>query len=212
MEIAVDGVVQTVAGEATLREILDRARFNIFKANRVITAIRLDGEELTREREKATAPTPASEYGRIEFTTACPYELSIATLKEIRPTLDNLERHHLDAARLITEGKGADALKILNGCFSAWDDILMCLKNISLIAKVDLTTIDAGGGRIAARISKLGEVLRNFKAAFAAQDIVRIRDIAQYELHPLIKEWGDVIDAVLEYLVKKSGNGGLRSG
>lgn len=204
VDIAIEGKLEHIPEGALLGGVVDAARVNIMKSGMVITGFILDGVDLTREKEKEFREKPVENFTLLEVKAASPHELSLNTLNEIKPCLENLRQHHLRAAELVSAGNYRQSMTVLNECFAAWEDIIKGIKNVASVSKIDVIGQDFDGGRLTEKIGKLGEVLRNFQNAMATQDVVRMKDISEYEVQPLIADWNTVVDKLISAVAKKS--------
>lgn len=207
MEIVVDGATGWMTPEAgtTIAAVLDSIREQALRRRRAIVSFRLDGEDLTRERQGQLAASPAATYGLLEVKTVDPFELSLNTLYGLVQHLDNMEDAHRDAADLVRAGDYGRAAEKLEACFGGWEVVVHAVRDVSRVCGARLADLKAGKGTAEQLVLRLQGHLQRFRAAFDARDVVTVADVAEHELVPAIADWKAVVQALTEFVARTGG-------
>ena len=204
MEVSVDGEkgVFDISKDTSFTKVIESARNYAAAKRRVIVSIAVNGKQLDAREQLDLTNRKLEENTSLDIKTEDPFKLSIAILGELKSHLDNLEKLHIEAAKSINAGKNKEALFILDKCLVGWRAFFISITGVSLITKIDYTTVIVKGETIVKKISSLNGVLVKFADAFAKEDMVKIGDIAEYELKPFIHDWYDALEEIADAVKK----------
>lgn len=207
MEIIVDGQARPVTsgGDQRFKALFDSIAASAAASKRVVVSISLDGKILSRVRQAELGPQPTPSTGRLEIVTANPYRLSIETLDGVAGLIGQVQELHELAAQQVIAAKYQDAMKSLDQCFECWLILVNAVKDVANTVSVDLRSVKLEGEPADARVRKVQDALVKFKEAFEKKDAVRLGDIAQYELAPLLSTWKELMEALRRHLAGVAG-------
>jgi hypothetical protein len=204
MEVVIDGKRGPVLppGVTTFKELLDSLSRAASEQRRVIVSVKLDGVALSREMQaKLQGETLPSE-GRLDIGTVDRQHLAVDTLSDLLESLTPLERAHQEAAELVIGARYKDAMGKFKECFEGWARIMKGVGTIAAGAGVDLGALQADGRPLAPGIQKIQEALSNFKEAFDRTDVVRLGDLTQYDLKPLLTGCRSMLEALRQRILE----------
>jgi hypothetical protein len=209
MEVRVDDrpLALALGPGSSLRELLQDVRSRVRSEGRIVVSVTLDGAALGSEKERELGEQAPGAAARLEFRTADAAEFSRETLAGLIAETGQVERLHDEAAEKVIAGRYDDALATFEACFRGWSLLSGAVRDILSLVPVDLAKLDAAGEPASARIRKVVEGLELFRKAFAARDVVRIADVAQYELRPRVADWRAVLEALRAAVRAKPGGG-----
>lgn len=192
---------------ATFASLFADLRSQLGSQGRALVSVQLDGKEISRSRQDQLADQVPADSARLEIVTADPIQLSLTTLEGLSEQLPDVERLHQRCAELVIAGNYKEALKQLDECFSCWVVLVESVKDSGELLHLEFRKIPVGNATAADLILKVRDALIRFKAAFDGRDVVRIGDISQYELQPLLGEWKQFLRIVCEHARRPPGGG-----
>jgi hypothetical protein len=190
---------------ASIDRVVSEMRSYIASQGRVIINVLLDGATLSGELLRDLVGRDAKEFGMLEVQTADPVELSISIIDELKPMLSTLEKQHQEASSLIQAGELPKALDLLHVCFIKWSTFFNAIRGISIITKIDPGVYKIDQEPIQQKFERLQNTLVSFQDAFKNRDVLKIGDVIEYELKPLIYDWYIIIDRILAFLKTQHG-------
>lgn len=198
MDIRIDGVQGLVEPDpgATLEETLDKVRKAVFRSRRRVVSFSLDGEELTRQRQKELSRTRAEQFGRLEVATINPYEASLAVMNELLQNFERLENAYQSVADRFREGQNEEALRILRVCVDFWRMTFNGIEYAAVLLDLKIDQMRVDGRSVAEWLQVLLDVGGRTFQSIQAGDAVRLADLSQYEMKPLIPTFRRVVEEV----------------
>lgn len=198
MDIHIDGVQGIVEADpgATLAETLDKVRKAVVSSRRRVVSFSLDGEDLTRDRQKELSKTRAGQFGRLEVVTINPYEASLAVMNELLQNFEKLENAYQSAADKFREGNHEDAIKILRVCVDFWRMTFNGIEYATVLLDLRIDRMNVDGRPVNEWLQVLLEVGGRTFQAIQAGDPLRMADLSQYEMKPLIPTFKRIVEAV----------------
>lgn len=177
MDLYVDGQARPVpAGTATLGAALDAVQTEMAAASRVITAVLLDGRELSPEEEAGLLGRAASEPGRVEVRSAEARAWGLHGLGEAASALGQIGDEFRAAADPFRSVRPAEALDRVNGAVSAYMQVIQALVNAAALAR-----LEAPAG-FKDRLEASTAAMRQMEAVMRAADNVAAADLVEYEI------------------------------
>jgi hypothetical protein len=206
MEVVVDGKnnPHAVPDTATFQELFDSLHRAAGGQRRIIVSMKLDGVVLSQEEQGRLRVQVLPPGGRLEIGTADRTGLAVNTLSELIPHLGTLERAHQAAAEQVIAANYRDAMVKFKECFDGWALLVNAIRSISSMATVDLGPLRSRGGPVTVEIKKIQETLTRFKTAFDQTDVVRLGDITQYDLKPLLEDFRGIFEALRRNLLESA--------
>lgn len=206
MDVVIDGERGKVVPEpdAPFERIFKGVRAHVFATRRIVLSMALDGQELSWGRQEALKPEVPKAGALLEVKTADSIQFSLETVANLTEHVANLEQGHEGAAAKMIAGAYKDALQLLAGCFEGWKVLVSGIRQMANLTSIDLATLTAGKATVDQVIQETLDSLVRFKEAFDQKDVVRIGDLAQYELKPLLGSWRLVLEVIGRELARKS--------
>jgi hypothetical protein len=188
MEVVVDGTRRWVPPEGitTFQALFEAFRKSQNDPRRVVALVKLDGAVLSGDRQAAMGQEALPSGGLLEIQTADRLALAAGTLADLHTHLAALERTHQEAAEQVIGANYRDALVRFKDCFEGWVLFVGALRSVSLAAEINLSTLETPDGPLEPVLRDLQSALSQFKTAFDQSDVVRLADLVQYDLKPLL--------------------------
>lgn len=198
MDIHIDGVqgIVEVDPSTTLEETLDKVRKAVFSSRRRVVSFSLDGEELTRERQKELSKTRTAQFGRLEVATINPYEASLSVMNELLQNFEKLENAYQSAADKFREGNNEEAIKILRVCVDFWRMTFNGIEYATVLLDLKIDRMQVDGRPVNQWLQVLLDVGGRTFQAIQAGDALRMADLSQYEMKPLIPTFKRIVEEV----------------
>ncbi len=183
MEIIVDGRCRRLEKmPETVGGLLDLLKESVKADQRVVMAVRLNGEELDIQAQQRIAPQRPCELASVEIETADARALCVATLEEaarhIQPLVDECGR----IGELIDAGRREESLSRIVPCLEVWSTLIAAVQKVAILLELDLKEVVAEDSTLAEVVMRLAEVLRALTADIDAGDFVAVRDAMKYEM------------------------------
>jgi hypothetical protein len=193
VEVVVDGRRGWGAGDGrTLGAIWDAVEASLGRKKIILMV--LDGEELTRERRQELRGRNAGDFSLLEVKTVDPVDFGREALKGISAHLENLDRAHCEAARLLEAAEYGRATERLWECYNGWDTLSRAVRDVAVMAGVSLAKVPARGTTGSELIGRLNQTLARFRSAMDFPDIVRLSRLATHDLRPELAAWRTLVD------------------
>ena len=198
MDIVIDGKrgLVGVGSGGTFAGIFETIQKFCASKGRIITSVSLDGKELSAGRREALKAVASDGKSVLQVVTADAREFSLGTLEELDSLVAQLEKLHEATSGHVIAGAYRDAMLQAEGCFQGWQMLIGTVRDLGVLLNVNFTTLQVGGQSVDARFVRVKDAFQKFTDAFARQDGVRLGDIIQHELRPLLADWRTVIDAL----------------
>jgi hypothetical protein len=194
LEVVVDGRGGWGTGSAgaTLGAVLDTVRSAI--GRRTVVQVLLDGEDLSRERQTQLGERSASEFSLLEIRTVDPQAFGRDALIGISSHLRNLEQAHADAAQLLESSEYGRGTERLSECYTGWDTLSRAVRDVAQLTGIELKNVELGSQRGDELIRKLNQVLMRFRGAMEFRDVMRLSELSDQELRPMIAQWTAMVE------------------
>ncbi|HLF92959.1 MAG TPA: hypothetical protein VJB14_05835 [Planctomycetota bacterium] len=206
MDVVIDGERGKLVPPptATFERLFKDVRAHVFASRRIVLSMTLDGQDLSWGRQEALKPEVPKAGALLEVRTADSVQFSLETIANLTEHVGNLEQSHEQAAAKMIAGAYKDAMQLLAGCFEGWKVLVSGIRQMANLTAIDLSTLTAGKATVDQVIQETVDSLVRFKEAFDQKDVVRIGDLSQYELKPLLGSWRLVLEVIGRELVRKS--------
>jgi hypothetical protein len=155
----------------------------------VVTSVRLDGVEEPAFRDPALCASRLSAYRRIDIETGEPEMLARRSLGDAAEALSELGRVARDAADRFRIGDIGPAQQDLEQVSQGLLMVLRIVAAASLALRREIESPDQRGLSVAALTSQLDGFIRGLLDAQCADDWLRIADILDDELTPVMVRW-----------------------
>lgn len=206
MDVFIDGVAPPREGQGAIliRDYLNGLRQDLGARGRSIISITLDRRSLSRQ-EQDVLTCRLEDEGRIDILTIDPVQTSLAAVQELKVHIARLEAAHIKGAEAIRAGNYSESFQRFSECFSLWQGIIAALDVIYRAMGIDPSTLSLGRSSMDLRVKALHRALTGFREAFRQADGLRVADIAEYELKPMLDDWHGIVQALEEKVRAGSG-------
>ena len=196
--IYVDDEAVQLPGEdlSHLSGLLSAAKTHLEPAGRVVVEVSLDGKtldanDLERQDELAL------DGKEVRLYTADPRTLAAETLEQVRAALHEAGNLQEEAADLIQQDKGQQALQKVGEAVQIWLQVQQAVQNAATLVGVDLDSIQVEGEPMSAFTQELIEKLNGLKETIANQDTVGLADTLGYEWPEIGERWDQLISELI---------------
>lgn len=159
----------------------------------VVVDCRLNGMALDEERLAALDTVPIEQVGELEVETRAPSAIALSSLSSSRDYSDRVRAAFQRTAGLLREGRIEDANELYVDAIDA--------------LTVLVYAIHTAGQQLGERAERLHGVqeevqpwLGELLDAQQTRDWVRVADYLEYEMEPILADWGRRIDGVRDAL------------
>ena len=162
----------------------------------VVTMVRLDGVEEPAFRDPSLCASRLADFGRIEIETGEPQVLARRSLADAASALEELGSATRAAASQFRLG---DIAAAESGIEQVSRSLLMVLRIVAaagLALRRELESPDRHGMSIGALTTDLGSLLATLVDAQRDDDWLRIADILDDELAPVMSRWQRTLAAI----------------
>jgi len=196
LEVVIDGRGGWGSGSAggTLGAVLATVRGAIGK--RTVVQVVLDGEDLTRERQAQLGERSSSDFSLLEIKTVDPVAFGRDTLAGIASHIGNLERTHVEAQQLLDASEYGRGTERLSECYTGWDTLSRAVRDVASLLGTELKSVDVAGQKGDDLVRRLNQVLMRFRGAMEFRDVMRLSELADQELKPMLAQWRSMVDAL----------------
>jgi hypothetical protein len=201
MPIYLDDQPTDIAGD-TLGHVMDAAQDKLQRDGRALVEIRLDGEALLGD-DLDTRRTALVGSREVRLYSAVPRELAIATLREIRESLQDARHAQRDAAELFQQDKPSDGMKRIGDAIQVWQTAQQTVINATGLVGLDLDQRLFEGRPIKVLTDELLAQFKSLRDLIAAGDTVALADSLLYEWPEVTDRWDRLIGEVMGWLEEK---------
>lgn len=161
---------------------------------RRVIEVCVDGEVWTDDR-LCDDDTLAGQAAEVRLTSVDPGSLAREALLEARDTLLTVDALQQQAAALIEQGQGVDAMRSLGEAISLWRQVRDAALDGSRFASVDLSRVGARDVAMPEGVARLNDHLTRLASALKTRDVVLLTDTLLYEMPLVIALWRDLLEA-----------------
>jgi hypothetical protein len=194
MKILVDGrQTREIGGDAAgLAAAYRETITGLAVGGRTVVKVSADGRELSNEQQEEMLSGTVLPRETLAFESEDTRELAANALGEVGRHFDPLRSALSVATQALGRSEGTKAFEALRPALEIWLATSQAVHQV-----VILTRLDTGGEGIGAdfaathrrTVGVFGEVLSTFQQ----EDWVRLNDLLEYELLPLVDEWENVV-------------------
>jgi len=199
LNVLVDGkqVREVMPGSESLLEVYGEVVSGLFQSGRTVVGVVLDGRVLSQEEQKRLVDGEQVEAATLEVRTMGIVELASDTLEEVLKHLSPLRESLEKAVRHLGAGERAEALEAFRPTLDIWLAACEAVQKVCLLSGIDPRS-DIGSTTVEAAHQKVVTTLQEVQASFEQQDWVRLSDVLEYEMLPIVAEWEALVKSLLE--------------
>ncbi|MBI3544853.1 MAG: hypothetical protein HY075_16395 [Deltaproteobacteria bacterium] len=193
--IKINGVEESFPADATMfEEFIDGLSKKLSAERRVISCIKIDGQELSEDAEKQLKTMPLEQMGQIEVETANPADLAFQTLNTLDQYIDRLVAS-IQRAAAHYRGKNLIAgdayfAKSIDGL----DLFVQTIGGVKLALRIGLNT------QIALAEAELISVMNDLLDAKRQNNYLYMAELLEKELTQNLGEWKTTVFPLIRTL------------
>jgi len=195
MEIFVDGIPQEISldGGETVGDVVGSVSKTLDTKKRIVKVV-LNGENITGVSQKHL--DPALQSMRIEIVTGFAKELATESLESISEFHASLLKEFKRSAEEFRMGSFEASSNILANCIDGLQILMKTTMSVTSLLQIAPENISAGEMNLAETVVKIAEVLEEMIQAQTNHDGILIADLIEYEITPLVEDWGIALDTM----------------
>jgi len=195
-----NGVDRQVAGEG-LAHLADLVGWSCREAglgDEVVVDCRVNGMTLDEERLAALDVVPIDQIAEVEVETRAPAAIALSSLSSSRDYTDRVREAFQRTAGLLREGKVEDANQL-------YADAIDALSVLVYALSIAGQQLGEPAERLCGVQAEVDPWLDELLDAQQVRDWVRVADCLEYEVEPILADWGRAIDGVRRELGAAAG-------
>lgn len=198
MEIYLDQRRIKPTGVATtLGQIVEDARTEAAKDDRVIVGIRCDGADITHDDLAARLAEPAEKYARVDLQSGRAEQLVVDALHQALQVLDDSDQQRAQVVEWLAQGEAARARQALAECFQQWTQIHQAIAQSMAFLNLDEKELLVEERPLGSVLTDICGQLQQVKEVLEVGDDVLLGDLLQYEFDAAVGQWRVMVQAVL---------------
>ncbi len=194
MQIIVDGkpFAPTLPPQPTLQALIEATR-DAGGARTIVVGVRMDGQELAQDQIVDHLAAPVADGLHVEFETANAATVAADALQAAAQQLAQLGTELPELGQALAAGQAEHAVKGVAAFVSSWQRVHQVIVAASQLLGEDLTEAPLGEQRVGVQLQDLLGQLAAVRDALAAEDMVTLADLTQYELPGVCETWCNVL-------------------
>lgn len=191
--------------EFSLGEIIDQVSNERISDSRVITNIRVNGQELLEDEDGLYPDIAGGEIDSLELQTGLSQEMAHRGLQDAKNYLEKLNPGIEKTAELYRVGEDAKAHDQYGQCMDGINWFIHVLEGARQVMGLDYEKISFNGVPVRSYVENLENVIREMLAAQSDEDWVMLSDLIEYELLPIMKGWKEILPLIEEAARNQEG-------
>ena len=182
--------------QTTVGDVVEQVKTQLPTQQRMLVAIRCDGQEVASEKLEDVLASPIGSYAKVELATTSPRQLAVDALEGAAALFGETSGMTREVVELLNQGQTPRAMKLLGSCLDAWNQAGDSVRRTAQLLSLDLDTMQVEQQPLPELFDVLREQLTGVKEAIEGRDYVLLADILQYELPQTAERWERMIHAV----------------
>jgi len=182
--------------QTTVGDVVEEVKGHLPTQQRMLVAIRCDGEEIASEKLEDVLASPIGSYAKVELATMSPRQLAVDALEGAAALFGETSGMTREVVELLNQGQTPRAMKLLGSCLEAWNQAGDSVRRTAQLLSLDLDAMQVEQQPLPELFDVLREQLNGVKEAIEGRDYVLLADILQYELPQTAQQWERMIRAV----------------
>lgn len=170
---------------------------------RIVVAVYCDGQPVEDHRLDNVLDAPMTGFTDLELQTQPVAALVGSTLDQAIAVLDDAGAVRTEAADLLDQGKGPDAMKQIQRLLDIWRQVQQSLAFSTEAMGIDLDSMSLGDERFSDLVALMKANLGDLRAAMTNQDPVLIGDLLRYELDEVFMKMRGLIERIRDSLASQ---------
>ncbi|HUU85181.1 MAG TPA: hypothetical protein VM243_16900 [Phycisphaerae bacterium] len=198
MEFYLDDREMRPTGPAgTLGDVVEEARAQVAKDDRVIIAIRCDGADVANDDLAARLAEPVDRYDRVDLQSGRAEQLVSDALGQALQVLEDSGQLRAQVVEWLAQGETIQAKQGLVQCFQQWTQIHQAIAQSMAFLELDEKELIVEGRPLEAVLGDISGQLRQVKEVLEVGDDVLLADLLQYEFDAAIDKWRAAVQVVM---------------
>lgn len=190
--IRINGVERNFdEGGVLFQDFISGLNNNLNGEKKVISSIRIDGQEITEEDEKKYSQTSIDQLGNIEIEVSSPYELAFETLNTLEQYVDRLIASINRAALLYKEKNLITADAYFVKSIDGLDLFVQTIGGIKLALRLGLNS------KVGLIEAELVSIMNDLLDAKRQNNYVFLADLLEKDLIQNLGEWKTTVFPIL---------------
>jgi hypothetical protein len=181
---------------SSLGQIIEHVCRQGVSADRVITHIRINGQELLEDERGLYPDISGEEIDLLELQTGLSTEMASRGLRDARDYLERLNPAIGETADLFRTGQDAKALEQYGRCMDGLNWFMQILEGAKQVMALDYHQIQSHKVSIQSYVENLQQNIREMWNAQQDEDWVMLSDLLEYELLPLMEGWKEILPLI----------------
>lgn len=200
MRLYLDGQEEKIEfkPECSLGQMIDQICSQKIPGDRVITQIRVNGEELLEDENGLYPDIPGDVVDSLELKTGLAEEMAKQGLSHARDYLEKLNPGIEKTAELFRTGADAKALDQYGRCMDGINWFIQILEGARQVMGLDYKIIHFNKVSVHAYLENLHENIREMLKVQCDEDWVMLSDLLEYEMLPMMDGWKEILPLIEE--------------
>ena len=200
MRLYLDGQEEKIEfkPECSLGQMIDQICSQKIPGDRVITQIRVNGEELLEDENGLYPDIPGDVVDSLELKTGLAEEMAKQGLSHARDYLEKLNPGIEKTAELFRTGADAKALDQYGRCMDGINWFIQILEGARQVIGLDYNIIHFNKVSVHAYLENLHENIREMLKVQCDEDWVMLSDLLEYEMLPMMDGWKEILPLIEE--------------
>jgi len=182
----------------SLGDILDRIWGERIPDDRVITHIRVNGEELLEDENGVYPDFPGDEIDSLDLQTGLSREMARRGLSDARHYLERLNPGIEQTAELFRVGEDAKAHDQYGLCMDGINWFIQIVEGARQVMGLDYGGIFLNKVSVQSYMENLEHNIREMWNAQQEEDWIMLSDLLEYELLPMMEGWKEILPLIEE--------------
>lgn len=197
MEVRVDGEKHGDAasdnGKGTVAEAVARISEETARQHRLVTRVKVDGQEYAIPDDPALTQIPASQVAVLELFTEPSRKVAIRVLYEAARHIPRVGEGLVRVSEQIQAREVPDAMRLFTECLTTWEDLNQGIQNAAMTVGVTYAEVEVDGRNGETIAAELVGVLGQAVEVMEQEDYHELADLLEHEAEPKLREVQEVV-------------------
>ncbi len=180
----------------SLSEVIDRLRCDRILGERVITRVKVNGQELLEDENGLYPDLQSDEIESLELKTGLPADMAHQGLDDAREYLQKLNPGIEKTAELFRLGEASKANEYYAHCVDGINWFIHVLEGVRQVMKLNFQDLSFKGEPVQSHVEKLQQIIRQMWSVQVEEDWVMLSDLLEYELLPIMEAWKGILPLI----------------
>ena len=166
----------------------------------MVVGIVCDGDLVVPDDLEKVLPKKAVEFSSIDFQSAEPRDLARNSLEVCKIGINGVETNMAEIVEDLQKSQVTVAMGRMGPMFGRLNETYRGLNGVLQLMRIDPESVELSKGTAASLMNGMVDQLREIKETLENQDYVRLADLFEYELRPMLEDWRQLIANLTESL------------